>query len=278
MAATQNMKKNNLVTALWGRMKKSPGQEHEQAIIRLVIGFSVFLYIFFTHLDNLDVLLRVEIEIMLYTAAGLCIFIWIALQPQQNRLRYILSNVVDITGLSYAILIGGELGAALYPLYLWITFGNGFRFGKLHLFISAVLSWVGFATVYMLSPYWPDHKIMYLGLFGGLILLPAYVSTLLNRLKDAIDAAQIASRAKSQFLANISHDIRTPLNGIIGANEFLGETKLTHDQKEFSNTIDYSAKTLLGLIDNILDISKVEEGKLEIKNKPFDLHELLNFT
>ncbi|MGD9384919.1 MAG: ATP-binding protein [Thioalkalispiraceae bacterium] len=278
MAATQNMKKNNLVTALWGRMKKSPGQEHEQAIIRLVIGFSVFLYIFFTHLDNLDVLLRVEIEIMLYTAAGLCIFIWIALQPQQNRLRYILSNVVDITGLSYAILIGGELGAALYPLYLWITFGNGFRFGKLHLFISAVLSWVGFATVYMLSPYWPDHKVMYLGLFGGLILLPAYVSTLLNRLKDAIDAAQIASRAKSQFLANISHDIRTPLNGIIGANEFLGETKLTHDQKEFSNTIDYSAKTLLGLIDNILDISKVEEGKLEIKNKPFDLHELLNFT
>lgn len=272
------MTKGNIFTALWGRIKKSPGQEHEQAIIRLIIGFSVFFYIFFTHLDNLGVMSRVAIEIMLYTLSGICVLAWIAVNPQQNRTRYIVSNGIDIAGLSYAILIGNELGAALYPLYLWVTFGNGFRFGRLHLFVSAAFSWLGFGAVYLLSSYWPNHNVMYVGLFGGLILLPAYVSTLLNRLKDAIEEARVANRAKSQFLANVSHDIRTPLNGIIGANEFLAETRLSNEQKEFSSTIDYSARTLLGLIENILDISRIEEGKLEIRSKPFDLHELMNFT
>lgn len=278
MAATEKMKNRNILETLWGRVKKSPGQEYEQAIIRLIIGFGVFFYIFLTHLDDLHVLLRVGVEILLYTFAGICIFIWIAFKPHKNPLRYTISNIVDIAGLSYAILIGGELGAALYPLYLWVTFGYGFRFGRVHLFISAVLSVAGFGIVYFLSPYWPEHKVMYLGLFSGLVLLSAYVATLLTRLNDAIEEAQIANRAKSRFLANISHDIRTPLNGIIGANEFLAESRLSNEQKEYSNTIDYSARTLQGLIENILDISRIEEGKLEVRNKPFDLHELLNFT
>lgn len=278
MAEEEGMISNKVLASLWARVKKSPGQEHEQAIIRLVIGSSILAYFFSTHLDNLNALQHVAIAIILYATAGIGILLWIALNPQQNRLRYIFSSVTDFSGLSYAILIGGEFGAALYPLYLWVTFSNGFRFGRQQLCISAALSCIGFAIVYSLSPYWPNHNTIFLGLFGGLILLPAYFSTFLNRLKNAIETIRVANRAKSQFLAKVSHDIRTPLNSIIGANEFLAESRLNNEQKEFSSTIDYSARTLLGLIENILDISRIEEGKLEIKNKPFDLHELMNFT
>ncbi len=258
------------------RIRQAPGHEHEQALIRLIIGLSVFCYIAITHLGNLSVIYLVAAEILLYTAAAIGIFAWIAINPRSDRTRYIFSNIIDITGLSYALYLGNEIGAALYPLYLWVTFGFGFRFGRLHLAISATLSIIGFIVVYLYSNYWHQHNVLYTGLLGGLILLPLYVSTLLTRLKKAIDHAEIANRAKSEFLANMSHEIRTPLNGIVGANDLLKSLRLNKDQYEYTEAIDYSAKSLLSLIDNILDISKIEEGKIEIHHDIFDLHQLLN--
>lgn len=87
--------------------------------------------------------------------------------------------------------------------------------------------------------------------------------------------AETAAKAKSEFLANMSHEVRTPMNGIIGMTQLLADTSLGIEQKHYISTIQSSCEALLRIINDILDYSKIEAGKLEIENTNFNLHQLL---
>ncbi len=95
--------------------------------------------------------------------------------------------------------------------------------------------------------------------------------TVQHALVQAKERAEAASRAKGQFLANMSHEVRTPLNGIMGMAALLVETPLTDEQREFAQVIRTSASALLDIVNDVLDVSKVEAGMMVIERAPFDL-------
>jgi len=109
---------------------------------------------------------------------------------------------------------------------------------------------------------------------GGLVGLRVDI-TEQKRQQEALDrarvAAEAANRAKSAFLANMSHELRTPMNGVVGMAELLSETTLSEEQRLYAHTIKESGEALLGLLNDVLDYSKIEADKLQLHSEPFDL-------
>lgn len=130
---------------------------------------------------------------------------------------------------------------------------------------------------------WTDNEEAILGMIGSAIgnfimrcRAEIYLAQAKQRAEVIAQQAKAATEAKSEFLANMSHDIRTPLNGIIGMAQLLSKTQLSNKQNEYVSDLMKSGELLTSIISDVLDLSKIESGKLELENEPFNIKEVIS--
>ncbi len=264
--------------AIVRRVRSRPDTELQQTFIRIVIGLTFAFYF-----SDKDVLAGYPEHAAWVVFLMWAFVIWAVvltllafLSKEISPTRRYLGMLSDTLITTYLMTVTGEAGAALVFVYLWITLGNGFRYGIRYLTACGALSVGGFGFVVAASPFWQEHTGIAAGMMIMLVLIPGYTMFLLKQLYRALEQARAANAAKSAFLANMSHELRTPLNGVIGIAELLRETPLNKEQQELTQAIHASAMSLHNLIENVLDISRIEAGKLSLLKEDYDLHQLMN--
>jgi len=274
--------KPGLLARLRARLANRPDSEHEQALVRLIVGSVLFVYLLPKALTDpagqqgVDQLFLSAMVV--HILASTAIFAWIVAQPGVSHLRRVLGALLDTGSVTFFMWQTGAYGAPLFLVFIWYTQANGVRFGPRYLLVSLALNIIGFSIVLAVTPFWQQYFGPGVGMMVGMVALALYVLSLVKRLSDALAKAESANLAKRRFISVVSHEMRTPLNAVIGMTELLRDSHLNREQGEMVNTMGSAGRVLLGLIEDVLDFSKIEAGKLGIEHIDFDLHAMVNST
>jgi two-component system sensor histidine kinase RpfC len=251
--------------------------ETEQSILRIIV-----LSLFTSYTLLLAFLGKIPGEIIYWAIIGAFAYLFMAflmffvvvLELVNALLRRITGIIFDITMTTIAIDSLSEYGVPFFAFYLWISVGNGFRFGVVYLLICTIFSIIGFSVLSIYNPYWAGQPaIKWMGLFL-LTIVPAYFFVLLRRLQFEKIRAEAAYIEKSRFLANISHELRTPLNAIVGFSGLMGKVSDEAQKVQLVKRIQDASASLLALVEDVLDFSRIESGHVELADEVVNIFKL----
>lgn len=259
------------------RFQNRPDSEHQQALVRLSIAVIMSAYLGAmmiggaagSHAVATFALICVE------TLLGIGILVHISMRPSVNFARRALGMFGDYatTGMVMYLLQG--VGAPFYIVILWVTVGNGLRYGRPFLHAAIAAACTTMTLVVLNTAFWQASPALAWGLVLGTVAIPLYLSSLIRDLNATIDEARRVSKSKSQFLADMSQEFRTPLNGIVGMAELLATSSLSPEQMESAEVIQTSARSLQLLVDDVLDVSALESGALKRSDAEFRVSEIV---
>ncbi|WP_066097145.1 ATP-binding protein [Xanthomonas massiliensis] len=261
------------------RLRRRADSEHGQAFTRVAMVTTILAYELLSR-DHWGAAQRNFDYVVALTVISLCLALallgWLLWRPQRSDFRRVVGMLADYGLMAMAMSAVGKPMAWIYVVVMWVTIGNGLRYGNRYLMLAVGLSLASFGFTLATNTYWHENLSLGLGLLAGLAAIPLYLSRLLLALTRATEEARRASEAKSRFLANMSHEFRTPLNGLSGMAEVLATTRLDDEQRECLNTIQASTRSLLALVEEVLDISAIEAGKARLNRQDFSLREVLD--
>ncbi len=270
--------------------------------MRLATVGAGFLYCIYALIDRLVLADNLQFALSIHLLVNLPVLLGACALSFFNRFDRVLPAIVALTpivaNLGNLFIVAKQGATALYLpepylIIMWVYTTSGLRLTHANITTLIMLAMIAGAMIMMFQL--PPQKLlphtywlmvaMFLGFLGcyllerssriNFLMTEKLQKEALER-KKAKQAAEDATKAKSEFLANMSHEIRTPMNAVIGMAHLALKTDLTPKQLDYLNKIQSSANSLLGIINDILDYSKIEAGKLDMEAVEFDLSKTLD--
>jgi two-component system sensor histidine kinase RpfC len=250
--------------------------EYQQALVRLAIWlFSVvFMWLGSTvGYYSIDYSLFVDLYEW-YLIIFLGVLVSIALK-QDLPYRRGVTLLIDISATSLAIILTSDAISPFYLIYLWIYISYGTRYGKRLLMAASLLSFFAYNGVLVYLDSWLSHGFDAFFFLLLLLIIPLYQYYLLRQLHFAKEEAESAKQARGDFMTTMTHEMRTPLIGVIGMTRLLQGTPLDKEQKEYLHSIQSSAHLLKSLVNDVFDLSRIDANKLELVSEWVDIRKLV---
>jgi two-component system, sensor histidine kinase RpfC len=254
------------------------GVELEQTLFRLALVLLGVIYAaVLVESGSLDYKYNSPIFIIgyIYTLFSALVCIHVFLIPAGSRWRHTIHMSLDVVVISMMMHSFKEYGIPFFAEYLWLIVGNGFRYGYKEAIFCTLISITSFIFVVITTAFWKDEILLTITCVILLTVIPSYVSIMLKRLQYEMQRAESANNEKSRFLANISHELRTPLNAIVGFSGLIDKMPEESEKSRLIKRIQDASVSLLALVDDVLDFSRIETGHMELVNENINIYSLV---